>query len=657
MIFVVTKVKDLENGILQNFRTTATINLGVEKNMISNEYAVKLYLEHEVKRGNKVVKKELIVALRGEIYFVKFIINPREMMLTSVNFKISFLRMTKAITDFGAGTVSIYHEFDLFLEDIEEEEKSLDDWDHLLDFNLDYISLLGGEELSPFICKMGKSSHNKKRSMENLSFFYQDIGISSSAGGHLTQEEGAKEALAIRISQKFALLEEVELDGKIIKEEEEAVKSIKGEALKEKDDPGAFIFHIRLERQVNKNALADTGSDINTMPYRIYEQLGREEMKKVDRGIMMINHTQAEAMGILINVLCQCLVEGRLVPCSLPVPSKHVNWKPDYKGSYTKEEEATGQWRTKIRLTAPYGNICLQGFITKKTDRKLLKYHKLWEHTMMRSDHQDPNASRTMKPWKKEMLNRMGCDGEIDDMLRIRLREAESNEEIFTFVAWIRAFNINEPIYAELCHEFYSTYEFDEVCADDELQIKKIIKFRLGGHAYNLTFDEHFNAQKYWLSIIEKKNLGLSRSHTSTIRSPILRVIHKMITYALCQRTIRGKELVLKRKVKFAVDKFISKIARKSRVLTDDVVRSLSAPIYCRDLDTTPLRDLIDSEGTLYDFGGGMEIRQEAIEQMEYRQSYHWDRYHGVFEHMAGVYSVPLQGAYNPPGYAQPQCD
>ncbi|GKB82685.1 hypothetical protein Tco_0949580, partial [Tanacetum coccineum] len=52
-----------------------------------------------------------------------------------------------------------------------------------------------------------------------------------------------------------------------------------------------------------------------------------------------------------------------------------------------------------------------------------------------------------------------------------------------------------------------------------------------------------------------------------------------------------------------------------------------------------------------------MEIRQEAIEWMEYRQSYHWDRYQGVFEHMAGVYSVPLQGAYNPSGYAQPQYD
>ncbi|GKF90325.1 hypothetical protein Tco_0264288, partial [Tanacetum coccineum] len=146
-------------------------------------------------------------------------------------------------------------------------------------------------------------------------------------------------------------------------------------------------------------------------------------------------------------------------------------------------------------------------------------------------------------------------------------REAESNEEIFTYVAWIRAFNIKEPIYAELCHEFYSTYEFDEVFVDDEFQSKKIIKFRVGGRAHNLTLlefarrlgfyhadeleedgfdmyfqgglrsDDNFNAQEYWLSISREENLGLSRSHASTIRKPILRVIHKMITYGLCQRT------------------------------------------------------------------------------------------------------------------------
>ncbi|GKB98681.1 hypothetical protein Tco_0984818 [Tanacetum coccineum] len=128
--------------------------------------------------------------------------------------------------------------------------------------------------------------------------------------------------------------------------------------------------------------------------------------------------------------------------------------------------------------------------------------------------------------------------------------------------------------------------------------------------------------------------------------------------------------------------RFISKLVRKCKVLTEDLVRSLSAPIYCRDLDSTTLRDLIDSDGKLipkdpqpgvprviiprpsrasmqdlYDRMGRIEIRQDAIERMEYTQSYHWDRYHGVFEHMVGVYSVPLQGAYNPPGYAQPQYD
>ncbi|GJU73622.1 copia protein [Tanacetum coccineum] len=41
------------------------------------------------------------------------------------------------------------------------------------------------------------------------------------------------------------------------------------------------------------------------MPFCIYVQLGRDDMKKVDRGIIMINHTQAEATRIITNVLCQ----------------------------------------------------------------------------------------------------------------------------------------------------------------------------------------------------------------------------------------------------------------------------------------------------------------------------------------------------------------
>ncbi|GKF08824.1 hypothetical protein Tco_0043048 [Tanacetum coccineum] len=112
------------------------VNLAFDENLISNEFAVMLCLDYEVKKGKKLVKKVLIVALRGELYFVKFIINPEEDDFEpGVILGRSFLRLAKGVVDF-------------------------------------------------------------------------DIRPSSSAEGHLTQEKAAKEASTIRISQKFALLEE-----------------------------------------------------------------------------------------------------------------------------------------------------------------------------------------------------------------------------------------------------------------------------------------------------------------------------------------------------------------------------------------------------------------------------------------------------------------
>nr|GEW15530.1 putative zinc finger, CCHC-type, retrotransposon Gag domain protein [Tanacetum cinerariifolium] len=104
------------------------VNLEFDKNLISNESAVKLCLDYEVK-GKRLVKKVLIVSLKGELYFVKLIINPEE-------------------DDFKPGVI------------------------------------------------LGRS------------FLRLANGVFNFAGGHLTQEEAAKEALVIRISQKFALLEE-----------------------------------------------------------------------------------------------------------------------------------------------------------------------------------------------------------------------------------------------------------------------------------------------------------------------------------------------------------------------------------------------------------------------------------------------------------------
>ncbi|GJW33105.1 hypothetical protein Tco_0053137 [Tanacetum coccineum] len=654
------------------------INLGVEENMISNEYVVKLYLEHEVKRGNKVVKKELIVALRGEIYFVKVIINPEEDDVEpGVIFGRSFLRMTKAITVFRVGTITIYPDIDPFLEETEEEGKSNDDWDHLLDFNIDDVPLLGEEGLPPFVCKMGKSSRNKKRAMENLNIFYQDIGTSSSAGGHLTQEEAAKEAIAIKMSQNFALLEEerhiietmsyhdknkkildevwkdkVELDRKIVKEKEEAVKRIKGEALKEKDDPKAFIFPIRLEGHVNENELADTGSDINTMPYPIYEQLGREDMKKflildilIDRDSpIVVGRGFLRTIGGIVNT------PERLFSTfdGFCHQTFRVARSDIMRNAESDSDDEEDYQIKRNKFGAPiYGPKPAPYLNCNDPDERSLAIQ-----TTMGTNDDEAGSSRSKRSRQHKIVERMGCDGEIDDMLRIRLHEAASDEEIFTSVAWIRAFNINEPIYAELCHEFYSTYEFDEVCADDELQTKKIVKFRLGGHAHSLTLlefarrlrlyqavereeegfnvyfegglrsDEHFNAQDYWLSISREDNLGLSRSHTSTIRLLSMFDARHQNGYAnvawVIARWMKRKGAGTKKESRICCGHFISKIAKKCRVLTEDL---------------------------------------PGVPRVGIPRPPRASMYQGVFEHMAWVYSVPMQGAYNPPGYAQPQYD
>nr|GEZ02074.1 hypothetical protein [Tanacetum cinerariifolium] len=149
------------------------VHLEFDENLILNEYAVQLCLDYEMKKGKKLVKKELIFAFKGEPYFVKFIINFEE-------------------DGFEPG------------DDSEKTRKNSDDWDQLLEFSFDDVPKFS-EELPPFICKMGKTNRNKKRTIENLNLFYQDIGLSSSTEGHLTQKEAKKEALAVRISQKFVV--------------------------------------------------------------------------------------------------------------------------------------------------------------------------------------------------------------------------------------------------------------------------------------------------------------------------------------------------------------------------------------------------------------------------------------------------------------------
>ncbi|GJS99939.1 reverse transcriptase domain-containing protein [Tanacetum coccineum] len=235
----------------------------------------------------------------------------------------------------------------------------------------------------------------------------------------------------------------------------------------------------------------------------------------------------------------------------------------------------------------PKPNKAKHGKERTKSSRSL----KLWEHTMMRPNHQDPNAQDIMKLWK-----RMGCDGEINDMLRIRLREAGSNDEIITSVAWFRAFNINEPIYAELCHAFYSTYEFDEVCVDDESQSKKIIKFRLGGRAHSLTLLEF------------ARRLGL---------------------YQAVELEEEGFNVYFDGEDDWGVDRRCGKEFECS----------------CSDLDTITLRDLIDSNGKLI-----LEDPQPGVPRVGIPRPPRASM-QDLYDRM-GRMEIRQEGAYNPPGYA-----
>nr|GEV17072.1 hypothetical protein [Tanacetum cinerariifolium] len=217
------------------------INLKYEKNLISNEFAVKLLVNPEED------DVELSVIL-GRL----------------------FMRLTKGIADLGNGIITIHLELDPFLDNFEEIEKFEDDWDHLLDIDFGDILEIDEAGLPPFVCKKGKRKRNKKRALE----------------------KAAREALSIDICKSFSILEEerpmidtmeysdkykkimdgivrdkLKLDGEIKKEEEEVIKQVKGEALKEKEDPRAFVILIGLEAQIDLNAFTDTGSDINVMPF------------------------------------------------------------------------------------------------------------------------------------------------------------------------------------------------------------------------------------------------------------------------------------------------------------------------------------------------------------------------------------------------------
>ncbi|GJV75259.1 reverse transcriptase domain-containing protein [Tanacetum coccineum] len=108
------------------------------------------------------------------------------------------------------------------------------------------------------------------------------------------------------------------------------------------------------------------------------------------------------------------------------------------------------------------------------------------------------------------VLKTLGCASVIDEMLEIRVHEIGSDEVLFTSKAWLNAFNINEPIYTEICQEFYATFEFDEAVADEDLltEIMQIDKNKLHNTRTNPKFSKARN------SLDQSKSFYLSKLKT-----------------------------------------------------------------------------------------------------------------------------------------------
>ncbi|GJW35362.1 retrotransposon ORF1 [Tanacetum coccineum] len=624
-----------------------------EKNLISNKFAVKLGLQYELKKnGEKVVT----------------------------------VRLTKGVVDFRSGILTIYPHLITFNDDSDDELDAL-----LASIDVDDLPPLNITDIPPFEMEEDLYKRililNEKRPIIET-FKYSDQH---------------KKLLDSVLLDKLKLDEEFEVEEEIVGEE-----FIKGnKAIKEKNDPLMFVLPIRLEGKYNYHALVVTGSNINIMPYRIYELLGRDQVNPKSDKVRMLDHSNTDPMGRLLDVLCQVGVTTILaifmlldVPMDRDVPlivkrsflhtlkNVHAESDSDDDEEYCLKRDDMGK-----PIYGPNRAKYLSS--DDPMDRALALQEAL-------------NPFKKIYVWKK-VIAFLGA-------LPVPLQNAE----------WVpnRSGNTakengdgkpqgtcNRNV-KKLCHEFYSTYEFDEEVTDEELISKKLIKFRLGGRGHSLSLlefarrlglyhsvkiceeefkvyfqgglrsDEHFNATDYWLSISNEDELHLSRSSTQTIRSPVLRVLHKMITYGLCQRMTRYDKI--QRNELWLMSMFEAKhqngMAKKMNLLTDEVLDGLSAPIYYRSLDATTLRELIGPNGRLvakdltpcvsrvamprpsrptmqdlYDMMGRMEICQGELERMSRRKLFHSDRYDGVFEYMVGHYGVPLIGPYAPLGYDEQQ--
>ncbi|GJZ72366.1 hypothetical protein Tco_0636217 [Tanacetum coccineum] len=100
---------------------------------------------------------------------------------------------------------------------------------------------------------------------------------------------------------------------------------------------------------------------------------------------------------------------------------------------------------------------------------------------------------------------------------------------------------------------------------------------------------------------------------------------------------------------------FVTRIAKKLGILSDEVLNGLSALTYYRQLDANTLRELIGSNGRLIPEDIAPSIPRMATPRAPRPTTFNLFDKIGVLEHLVGHYRVTLLGAYDPPSYFEQQ--
>lgn len=167
------------------------------------------------------------------------------------------------------------------------------------------------------------------------------------------------------------------------------------------------------------------------------------------------------------------------------------------------------------------------------------------------------------------MIRRLGIEPEFNRMMEAQYTLVDGT--VATYPMWRRVFTTNMTVYREWCLEFYCTLRVDMDLNERTFDSEKVIHFRLGGKMRHCTvpefsyltgmlereelenraayiflkkgywastgWNDDMTVTDYWTKISGNPRHSSSRSKVKEIRSPVLRVFHKLISYTFLHRS------------------------------------------------------------------------------------------------------------------------